>query len=203
MKTRLFAPSLLGAAVFAALLSAPCARADQPLSVQPGVYDPGHLGTVDAAWVTKQGLSDPNGNADHALYLQKFGLTTDNAAAGATVRGVEGMVVTPGYHLGYDIRGDSYHGAGSARFNVDATDGFHFVGGTTNGTVISTTTDSHGRLWERVRFDTQNPLQAFPVVTPGAKILSMTIIDDEAPSYIYLDNIDINGTLIGKPGAAK
>lgn len=210
MKMRAFAPLLFGAAMIAGLFAAPATRADQPLIVQPGVYDPGHTGIVDAAWVTKQGLPDPNGNADHALYLQKFGLTTDNAAAGADVKGVNGIVVTPGFHLGFDVRLDGHAGAGAPRFDVVATDGFHFVGGPANGTVTGTTTDSRGRAWERVRFDTQNPAQSFPVFAPGARLISVSIVFDEGTDagpdftgYVYLDNIDINGTLIGKPGAAK
>lgn len=214
MKTRLFAPSLLGAAVFAALLLSPAAvRAGQPLSVQPGVYDPDHTGIVDAAWVAHQGLPDPNGNADHALYLQKFGLTTTNAAAGADVRGVGGLVPAPatpqnqGGCLGFDIRSDSQSSGGAPRFNVQATDGFHFVGGAGNGTTAGVLTDSRGMTWRRVRFDVYNPGQAFPPITPGATFVTVSLILDEGtdagPGYAYLDNIEVNGTLIGKPGAAK
>jgi hypothetical protein len=69
--------------------------------------------TVEANWVTKQGLPDA-GESNHALYLQKFGPTANCAAAGATIDGVGGTLT----ELGFDYRNDGWCGAGAPRFNV-------------------------------------------------------------------------------------
>lgn len=179
--------------------------ADDTIKAQPGVYDPDHTNTVSAKWVAKQGLPDA-GKSDHALVLVKATDTGTNAAAGAGITGVEGAPA--GTTFGFDIRADSYASGGSPRFNLLASDGFHFVGGASNGTVTGSFVDAQGRTWYRVVFDLQNPAQAFPVVDPTATIQSLSLIVDEdtrgsAAGASVVDNININGTYIGKPGNAK
>ena len=56
--------------------------------------------------------------------------------------------------------------------------------GVTRGTSSATLTD---------------PTVAFPVVAPGATLISVSILQDEQGTSI-LDNIDVNGKFIGKPG---
>ena len=187
----------LGLVISIAALAGP-----ELLKVRPGIFDPDHTGIISAAWVAKQGLPDAGGS-NHALYLAKLGSTATNAAAFAVIDGVEGITLT---ELGFDYRTDGHCGAGAARFNVTASDGFHFMGGCANGTV----TGSPAPGWNRVRIDPSNPAQAFPVLTPGATIKSIAILFDEATDtgpdftgFVYLDNIDVNGTLVGKPGNAK
>jgi len=107
--------------------------------------------------------------------------------------------------FGFDIRLDGYCGAGAPRFNLTATDGFHFIGGCSNGTVSAPFLDRQGRQWVHVTFDPQNPGQAFPVVAPGAKIISLSIIVDEdtrgsAAGASVVDNVNVNGANVGKPG---
>jgi hypothetical protein len=192
-------------AVVSCLALAGNVLADSGIKAQPGVYDPGKTRTVSANWVAKQGLPD-SGKSDHALILVKATDTSTNAAAGAEIDGVEGDPA--GTVLGFDIRADSYSGAGAPRFNLDASDGFHFVGGSANGTVTNTFVDSRGVTWYRVVFNLQNPGQAFPVVDPAATINSLSLIVDEdtrmSPSgAVIIDNININGTYIGKPGNSK
>jgi hypothetical protein len=55
-----------------------------------------------------------------------------------------------------------------------------------------------------VRIDPSNPAQAFPPLTPGATVISIDIVFDEGvdtgpdfSGFVMLDNIDVNGTLIG------
>jgi hypothetical protein len=169
------------------------AAAAKKLKLTPGVFDPDNSGIVTAAWQANAGLEG------HGLFLQKDGPTATFAAAGGDISGVEGITLT---ELGFDYRNDSHCTGGAPRFNVDASDGFHFMGGCGNGT--QTVLNAN---WNRVRIDPYNPAQAFPVLTPGATINSITIILDEGtdsgPGFAYLDNIDVNGTLIGKPGNAK
>lgn len=210
----------LGLSALVAMGVAGTAIAGSPinLAAAPGVYDPDNLGHVSAAWETKEGLPDA-GRSDHALVLYKLGDSSENSAAGAVINGVEGLTVQASdpvtgspYEFGFDIRADSHIGAGSPRFNLVASDGFHFIGGAANGTVVGTTTDRRGNLWYRVRFDAQNFAQAFPPVTPGAVIQELVLIVDEGASepdpnagqYI-LDNIAVDPAegpevLIGRPG---
>ncbi len=166
------------------------------MKAMPGVFDPDKTKGVDAAWVAKAGLPDA-GNSNHALVLEKSVPTPTNAAAGASVTGAEGETVVSGNSFGFDVKTGTYCGAGSTRFNLLASDGFHFMGGCANGTQ-SPNTPAPG--WTRVRIDPTNPGQTFPVVTPGATIISVTLIQDEQGKAV-LDNVLVNGnSLIGKPG---
>lgn len=197
---------------FVSLALAGAALAGPPFKAKPFEFvgsaaqcDPAPAGTdtVTAAWVTHEGLPDA-GKSDHALFLQKLGPTANCASAGAVIDGVAGITLTS---LGYDIRNDGHCGAGAPRFNVMATDGFHFIGGCSNDTTPQPGVPAAG--WTRVRFDPSNPAEAFPVITPGATIISIAILFDEGEDTplpfagsAHIDNIEINGVLIGKPGNA-
>jgi hypothetical protein len=195
---------IVTAFVVFACLAAP-AVADDSIKAQPSVFDPDKTRSVAAAWVARQGLPD-GGNSDHALILVKAAPTPTFAAAAADIDGVEGEPA--GSVFGFDIRADSYKSGGSPRFDLQASDGFHFVGGATNGTVTKTLTDARGMIWYRVEFDLQSKAQAFPPVDPAATIQSLSLMVDEdtrtSPAgAVVVDNININGTYIGKPGNAK
>jgi hypothetical protein len=173
------------------------------IKAKPGVYDPDNTGIITSRWITRVGLPD-SGKSNHAILLEKDGATATNAAAYVVIDGVEGMPVV---EFGYDIRNGSHCGAGAPRFNLEATDGFHFLGGCANATLAPAPDDPTN--WTRVRIDPFSPTQAFPPVTPGATIVSLTILFDEGTDTplpgagsALIDNIDVNGTLIGKPGNA-
>jgi|ERR1051326_2292805 hypothetical protein len=159
--------------------------------VIPGTYDPDHTGIISSAWVAGIGLPDAGGS-NHGLYLAKDGPATTNAAAFAVIDGVAGIKLT---ELGYDVKDGSHCSGGAPRFNVTASDGFHFVGACTNGTP----TGFPAPGWTRFRFSNA---QAFPPIDPNATINSITVLFDEEGSAV-IDNIDVNGTLMGKPGNAK
>ena len=184
-------------------------------SVHPDVFigKAGECGTgypagnpiVAADWEKGYGLPDKpekgrhHGEDNQALLLSKDGLTTDCSSAGAEIKGVKGITLT---ELGFDIRNGGHCGAGAPRFNVNATDGFHFLGGCANGTK---TLNTPAPGWMRVRIDPTNAGQAFPPITPGATIKSIEIVFDEGvdtgpdfSGFAILDNIDINGTLVGR-----
>jgi hypothetical protein len=171
------------------------ALAASGIRVTPWVYDPDQTGVAQAAWVTHEGLPDA-GNSNHALFLQKDAVTSANAASGATVSGAEGQALT---ELGFDYRNDGHCGAGAPRFNVVTDDGItHFFG------CASGTHEDLGNGWTRVRF---TPDDAFPPVTPEETIQSIDIVFDEGtdvgPGFVYHDNIDVNGSIAGKPGNSK
>src|SRR5438552_12967227 len=96
------------------------------IQVIPGLFDPDGTGIVTAHWITRQGLVDDVGKANHALFLQKDGPTSVNASAFAVIGGVEGLTLT---ELGFDYRNDGHCGAGAPRFNVTLPDGRYFFFG--------------------------------------------------------------------------
>jgi hypothetical protein len=138
------------------------------------------------------------------LLLVKTGPTPNVAAGGATITGVERITLT---EIGYDIRkpvafGDprgSHCGAGAPRFNVVTQDNVtHFIGCASPPPVQQQV----GNGWLRLRWD---PAAAFPPIAPNAQVKSISIIFDEGQDtgpdnfgVAIVDNIDINGTLVGK-----
>ncbi len=197
MKTR--RPLSAGIALaFAVLLPTGMALAAPApsVTVKPWTYDPDKTGIIVSQWVTKAGLADA-GKADHALSLQKNGSLTINAAAGASVTGMEGQALLS---LGFDVKVGSYCGAGAPRFNVTASDGFHFMGGCANATPSGAPTlDARGAAWQRYSIDPFNPGQSFPVLTPGATVVSSDIVFDEEGQGL-VDNVSVNGICAGQPG---
>jgi hypothetical protein len=163
---------------------------------KPWLYDPDDTDTVSAAWVTKEGMPDAGGS-DHALYLAKHTETATNAASGATIEGVQGTLS----ELGFDYRGDGHCGAGAPRFNVYTESGTFFFG---------CAYGSHtplGDNWTRVKFADAD---AFSATFPGFGVVQVTGIaivfdegTDHGPGFVYLDNINVNGVLLGKPGIVK
>jgi hypothetical protein len=147
---------------------------------------------------------DPNDTGNAGLLLAKSGDTPNDAAAGADIKEVKGIVLT---ELGYDIRHGSHCGAGAPRFNVTTTTGkLYFVG------CISPppTATTPGTSWDRLRWGT-GAAGSVPAYLNGNTLQNITdpvknisIVFDEAqdtgPDFTglaILDNIDINGSLEG------
>jgi hypothetical protein len=179
--------------------------AAEAFATEPGVFDPGATGTIVSQWVKHLGEPDGTaGNTRYGLLMSKNTATATNAAAFARIENVKGIKLT---QLGYDIRNGSHCGAGSPRFNVVTTDGMnHFVGGCANGVMTPSTTQG----WSQVRFDPTSPTMAFPPVTPTETVRSITLLVDEGtdagPDFTgvdILDNIDVNGFLMGGPEGAS
>jgi hypothetical protein len=183
----------------ASLISTTSVFAQAGYQAKPGTFDPDKTNIVTAAWTNGIGLPD-SGGSNFGLLLAKSGPTATNAAAGAAITGVNGIMFS---ELGFDYKDGGHCGAGAPRFNVQASDGFHFVG-CIYGTSIPSPA---GAGWTRVRF---NGAQATPPIAPGAIISTITVIFDEGTDTplagagsVILDNIDINGVLIQKPGTSK
>ena len=207
---RRFTPLVL---VLAALLvlGAPAGAAKKTkFKAKPSTFDPGATGIVSAKWVTHQGLGDA-GKSDHALVLQKQGTTATEASAGAAISKVKNLTLT---ELGFDYEVGTHCGGGAPRYNVTLTSGPTFFFGCAHGDVVGTMTDSQGDGWNRVRF---TDLDAFPAdgvsVWPGfdtAQVQSLTVVFDEGTDtpvtgagLVRVDNLDVNGKLMGKPGNSK
>ncbi len=188
---------------------------------------------VTARWLKGLGLPDnglansngadptnnPNKNDPHfGLLLSKNGPTPDCSAAGATIKGVKGMIVDADSELGFDYRQGSHCGAGAPRFNVDTDKGFFFVG-CVNAPHSSAPQDPS--QWTRIRSklttcgsECFNATLGVPGSVPvGAKIKSIDIIFDEGTDtanedtlgvgLAVIDNIDINGVLIPSNHSVK
>jgi hypothetical protein len=167
-------------------------------------------------------LACPMGSADpkdspgknKGLLLVKTGPTSNFAAAGAVLNGVKGITLS---ELGYDIRKvaaaaspvGSHCGAGAPRFDVvlagDPPGTVHFVGCNSPAAVAMV-----GDAWIRLRWGAAGLAAAFPTIPPGSVVESITIIFDEGTDLsggpdmfglAVLDNIDVNGQLVGRgPG---
>jgi hypothetical protein len=172
-------------AAVALAVAAPGMAADGKMKVRPGVYDPDATGIVVSQWQDGVGLPDVGGS-NHGLVLQKNGPTSTNAAAGADITGVEGL---PADQLSFDVKG--YCGGGSPRFNLQASDGFHFLG-CADGTV----TPLAEAGWSHVEF---SAAQAFPPITANSTIDSLELVADEQGQSV-VDNISVDGSVVGKPG---
>ncbi len=181
--------------------SDPAPKAHKEFTGTPFEFDPEHTGMVAGDWVKHLGLPQDNDKNRFGLLLSKNGTTPTNASAGLVVHGVKGLHLT---ELGFDVRNGGHCGAGAPRFNVVTSDGFTRFYGCVYGT-HSPNTPAPG--WQRVRFFTNVSYPGAPAITAGLTVDSISIDFDEGtdigPDFsgmVVLDNIDVNGVLIGAPG---
>ena len=197
MKRFLIGLTTLAFSIMPALGGTAAAAAPSTFAVTPWTFDPdGLCPGITSEW------TGSTGNPSPALHLTKPCLTAVNASSEASLKGVSGITLT---ELNFDYRSDGHCGAGAPRFNVQASDGFHFIGGCANGTVTDL-----GNNWKHVTFDPTNPAQAFPAMAPDATVTSIDIVFDEGTDSaggtagsVYLDNISVNNMVVGSPHRAK
>ncbi len=168
------------------------------LMVKPFVFDPDETGLVVSAWMTHVGLPDA-GKSNHALYMQKDDVSTAAEYAAAEIRWLEGKDISTLTELGYDYRNDGFCGATSPRFAI-TIDSVVYTLGCTAGVATPAPDDTVN--WTRVRFGpTEFAAAGFPTTgTIGSALIIFDSGTDVGVGNIYLDNIDVNGALIGKPG---
>lgn len=166
-----------------------------------------------AAWHSGEGLPDPKSKTSSALHLEQ----PDPAApvgtrAGAPIGGAPGVVLT---ELGFDYRNGDFCSdvdaaagqLGSPRYKIfTEPDGaeFHFACAAGD----AAPTPGFETSWTRVRFTDGDAYSRTGEVWPGFNnvvIRKMFILfggaEDIAPNFsglVHLDNLDINGYLIGK-----
>ena len=154
---------------------------------------------------------DPKDNKNEGLLLAKTGPTGNYAAGVVDIKDAKGITLQT---LGYDIRKTdspsdsrgSHCGAGAPRFNVYYSDGsIGFLG--CNSPAAQTVTAGNG--WLRLRWDASQIIQS-PNHDPAATVSGLQIVFDEGQDasggpdefgLAVLDNIDVNGTLIGQGNA--
>lgn len=170
-------------------------------SVKPDINDPDDTGIVAAAWLTKAGLPDA-GKSNHALYFQKDGPTSTNASAGGTIRWLQNRDISGLTELGFDFRNGDHCTAVAPRFVIQV-DGVDYSLGCTAGVASPAPDDPIG--WTRVRF-TATEFAAAGIPLTGSITSGRLVFDegtDAGSGLVYLDNIDVNASLIGKPGKGK
>jgi len=183
-----------------------CGGTGTTIYAAPYVYDPSSSGTLAAQWVDRLGV--PTGNllfpVDPALVLSKNATAPAGSIAGAYIRNSTGSLT----ELGFDYREGGQCTTTSPHFVVvTSLSGTHVVGGCSKGTITAPmigTTPVVG--WKRVRFTLTDPLQISPALLPGDTITSITLVLDQGPGtdpaaaggLVVIDNIDINGTLVGR-----
>jgi len=181
--------------------SGPAQNPHKEFTGTPFEFDPGHTGIVAGDWVKHLGLPQDNDKNRFGLLLSKNGTTPTNASAGLVIHGVKSLHLT---ELGFDVRNGGHCGAGAPRFNVVTSDGVTRFYGCVYGT---NTPNTPAPGWQRVRFFTNVSYPGAPAITAGLTVASISIDFDEGtdigPDFsgmVVLDNIDVNGVLIGGPG---
>ncbi|HEV8535096.1 MAG TPA: hypothetical protein VGR87_05165 [Candidatus Limnocylindria bacterium] len=162
---------------------------------------------------------DSSDSRNQGLLLAKTGPTPNVASAFAELRGVRGMRLT---EIGFDIRKPgsaadprgSHCGAGAPRFNVTAADGitYDFIGCNSSATPTNPAMSVVGTHWLRLRwgggtilaFAANGPQAGTIVNISGIEVSRISILFDEGQDtgpdnfgLAVLDNIDVNGTLVG------
>ena len=174
-------------------------------------FDPTKTNHVAAAWVKGLGETDASGPNNFGVLVSKSTETAANASSGVVITGAEGIVLSDPSVLGFDIRDGSHCGAGAPRFNVVTMDGvLHFLGCQAATTV--TTSDGGPAVepgWTRKKLTPSDLNQAYPAIPTGGisasnTVSSIAIVFDEGTDqgvgFAILDNININGVFLGRPG---
>ena len=163
--------ALIAFVAVAMLVFAGTAFAGQAGHAKLWEYDPGKTRTVVAKWT-------PDG-----LALQKNTATSTNAAAGAEVRGFEGVTLES---LSFEMQDGEYCGAGAPRFNVSTAAGTSFLG------CIYGEKSNAGNGWTKVTFDGD---EVGAAAAFGPAINGLDIVMDEQGQTL-LRNIKVNGVEI-------
>jgi hypothetical protein len=157
-------------------------------------HDPKNAGAVAAEWVHGAGVprDDATDRTNEGLLLVNNAGASSKARAGVIFQNVEGLTLT---ELGFDIREGSLCTAKGPRFLVVTSDGTtHVLGGCNSANAQP----APAKGWERYRFD---PAQARPAIAGDARVKSISLVLDDGPDaaggLVVLDNLDVNGTLIG------
>lgn len=152
---------------------------------------------------------DSSDKTNQGLLLVKTGPGNNNASAGAVLTNVKGIMLT---EIGYDLRKPgatqndtrgSHCDNGAPRFNVTTSTDSWFVGCNSPAPTVEASGDGWMRLRWTTGFDTSGQVTSFT-----GKVKSISIVFDDGQNIgpdnfgvAILDNIDVNGTLVGQDKA--
>jgi hypothetical protein len=169
------------------------------MSAQAYMYDPTQSGALAAAWVDNLGTT-PHNTSDplnQGLVLAKDATAPTGSLTGAVITNVQGSLT----ELGFDYRAGGQCTSTSPRFLVVISGVTHVV----QGCSAVTTAAPMMKGWNRVRFNLADTGQTSPPITPGQQVSSITLVLDQGPGtasaaggLVVIDNIDVNGTFVGK-----
>jgi hypothetical protein len=188
-----------------------------PTGVRAQVFQPPDFTTTAEETVTDPACrtGDPSDKSVQGLLLAKTGPTANNAAATARLKHVPSHVT----ELGYDIRKPgadgpsgargSHCGAGAPRFDIVTKSGaIYFIG--CNSPPATTQTAGLGFIrlrWGASTLAFPQSATDMPTALSALNVKKIVIVFDEgqdaggAPDQFgaaVLDNIDVNGTLVGR-----
>ncbi|MFN2637886.1 MAG: hypothetical protein ABR585_12745 [Gemmatimonadaceae bacterium] len=197
-----------------AAVSTGVANASSSLKLHPDGFGPKSL----AAWRAHEGEQDRTGNADQALYFQKFTATETNAAGVARITGLEGQPVSAIEGLSWEHRIDGWCGAGAPRWDIIVADENGNRGVIFLGCALAVHTPGSEPGWLK---DTQPSTPAGALILPPATgfttdfnplspltIDELLIVFDEGTTYLgqpygsgytFLDNIQVNTKIWTSP----
>jgi len=162
--------------------------------VRPFSFEPSGSDTTSASWRRGAGAmrtsTDP---ANQGLVLVKNRLGSRTAIAGVVVTGAAG---SPLSQLSFDLRTDSECSAQAPQFVVITNDNVVHSAGCASGRARALTATG----WKRVSFNPGDGSQITPAVKPGTTVKTIALVMDKIAGngYAVLDNINLNGTFIGK-----
>ncbi len=160
------------------------------LRAKPFVYDPTRSGTVKAKWV--------NG----AIYLENNSPKNIQAYAGIRIEGINNLSVSELNQLGYVYRSDGHCTNGSPKFNISVKGQIYSLGCRQTTSFLSELSVSETNYWLTVIYNKAD-FENLGMPADGL-VEEITLILDEnkdfGPGFDYIDNININGYIIEKPG---
>ena len=164
------------------------------ISAATYTFDPAETGAVASTWVYGAGVpGDVTDPTNQGLVLTNNASASSQARAGVILSTVEGLTLS---ELGFDLRQGSLCSAHGPRFAVVTNDGVeHTIGGCNAASAQS----APAQGWKRFRFD---PAQASPAIAPSSTVKSIALTLDDGPDagggMVVLDNINVNGTFVGR-----
>jgi hypothetical protein len=165
-------------------------------SISADIYtsDPADTGAVASTWVYGAGVAgDATDPTNQGLVLTNNASASSHARAGVILSNVEGLTLSA---LGFDLRQGSLCSARGPQFVVVTNDD---VAHTVGGCNLANAQPATAKGWTRFRFD---PAQASPAIAPSSTVKSIALMLDDGPDasggMVVLDNINVNGTFVGR-----
>lgn len=193
--------TLLAAVLAGAIVTGAALAVTVGFGTKTSRFNPGNAPvSIGASWV--KGLGVPTGGQRAGLLLAISNTVPfpPGASADATINGAKGKVLT---ELGMDHLKGTYCTNGSPRWDVELSNGGVYAFGCSAGThsAIAGATN-----WERIRYGNADVQNLSGPPWPGfgntcCKLTFLQVLSDEGPSASVLDNLDVNGTLIGGRGS--
>lgn len=157
----------------------------------------------EVQWHKGEGVPDGT-KSQQALHLEKVDRLADTNGSGVIISSVEGITLT---ELGFDRRKDGVCGP-FPRYKVTTTDGNVYFFRCHGGMHADSLEDPTN--WTRIRFSSADAepesLGQPPFVFGVTQLQTLGLsfrLDVGMAGFTHLDNLDINGTLIGKPGSNR